>query len=217
MARFVHRAAVALLAAAVAWPVLAQDDAGRASREREALRRVQAALRQSQAQEAQLAGEKSTLASERDKLRGTAVRAESQLAGARSETARLRAEVDHNTIELAAMRAQLEADKKKSQDRIDELARRLDTATQQAADRGRTVAALTALLERSTTALAAAEKSNRAMHAWGLQLIEQVRSGSGVGAFTGSDPVLGFGQVRIENSAEAMRDGLDALRINRPK
>ena len=77
-----------------------------------------------------------------------------------------------------------------------------------------TLAALSpALLERATQLLAAAEKSNRELHAYGLQLIDEVRGRASSDASAAVDPVLGLRQVRIENRAEELRDGLDALKL----
>ena len=88
---WLHRHALALslvLSFTVALPAHAQDDAGRASREREALRRAQSALKQSQEQQATLTREKSDIAAERDKLGDSAKRAESQLGASRATVAR---------------------------------------------------------------------------------------------------------------------------------
>ena len=51
------------------------------------------------------------------------------------------------------------------------------------------------------------------MHAYGLQLINEVRGRAGSDAAVAVDPVLGLRQVRIENRAEELRDGLDALKL----
>ena len=91
--------------------------------------------------------------------------------------------------------------------------KRVDHATRLAAERTRTTTSLTALLERATQLLAAAERSNREMHAYGLQLINEVRGRAGSDAAAAVDPVLGLRQVRIENRAEELRDGLDALKL----
>ena len=204
----------------MALPAIAQDDAGRAAREREALRRTQAALKQSQDQQATLAREKaelsSQLASQRDSLGASSRRAQSQLAASQTEAARTRAELARVSAELAALRGQIEADgkaAKAAQAHTQELAKRLDDASRLAADRTRTAASLTARLERATQLLAAAEKSNREMHAYGLQLIDEVRGRASGDASTAVDPVLGLRQVRIENRAEELRDGLDALKL----
>ena len=201
----------------MALPAIAQDDAGRAAREREALRRTQAALKQSQEQQAALAREKadlsSQLTSQRDSLGASSRRAQSQLIASQSEAARMRAELAHVSAELAALRGQADVDAKAAQVQTQELAKRVDDATRLAAERTRTAASLTALLERATQLLAAAEKSNREMHAYGLQLIDEVRGRASGDASTAVDPVLGLRQVRIENRAEELRDGLDALKL----
>jgi hypothetical protein len=64
--------------------------------------------------------------------------------------------------------------------------------------------------------LVAAEKANREMHALGLHLIDQMRGKSSAGALTVIDPVLGLGQVKLENTAEQLRDQLDALKVVKP-
>ena len=192
----------------------AQDEAGRASREREALRRAQSALKQSQEQQATLTREKSDLAAERDKLGDSAKRAESQLGATRATAARASTELARVSAELGTLRAQAEVDKKGGQVRADDLSKRLDEATRIAAERTRTVASLKDLLERSTKALATAEKANREMAAFGQQMIEQVRNRTGSDAFLRGEPVLGFTQVRLENQAEELRDRLAAMTLN---
>ena len=69
------------------------------------------------------------------------------------------------------------------------------------------------MLERATQLLAAAEKSNRELHAYGLQLIDEVRGRASSDGSAAVDPVLGLRQVRIENRAEELRGGLDALKL----
>lgn len=188
----------------------AQDEGGRAAREREALRRTQAALRQAQEQQASLARENAELAAQAGKLGETAKRAESQLTGSRSEATRLRAELAGVMAERDALRAQAEADTKTARHRAEESTQRIAAASRLAEERSRTVGGMTALLETATRSLANAEKANREMHAFGLQIIDRLR-----GRATSStiDPVLGLQQVRLENEAEALRDRLDALRL----
>ena len=212
-----HGMALTALMLLLTLPAAAQEDAGRAAREREALRRTQAALKQSQEQQATLAREKielsSQLASQRDSLGASSRRAESQLAVSRSEVAKARAELARVSAELAALRGQAESDAKTAQARTEESSKRLDDATRLVAERTRTVASLTALLERATQLLAAAEKSNREMHAFGLQLIDRVRGQADTEGSVPVDPILGLRQVRIENRAEELRDRLDALKL----
>lgn len=211
------RTGFALLLIAMALNVSAQDDAGRASREREALRRVQAALKQSQDQQATLAREKADLTVQADKLGDTAKRAEAQLSGSRSEAARLRAELARVASELESTRTRAEGekatDKAAAQARIDELSQRLGQATSLAADRTQTVTSLTALLDRASKALVKAEKANAQMHAFGLRMIDQIRNRQAADSVLDSEPVLGFSQVRLENVAEELRDRLEGLRL----
>ncbi|MBC7731776.1 MAG: hypothetical protein H7306_07740 [Bacteriovorax sp.] len=214
---WLHRHALALslvLSFTLALPAHAQDDTGRASREREALRRAQSALKQSQEQQATLTREKSDIAAERDKLGNSAKRAESQLGASRATAARAGTELARVTAEIGTLRTQAEADKKAAQGRADDLSKRLDETTRTAAERTRTVASLTALLERSSKALAAAETANREMAAFGQQMIEQVRNRAPADNFLRSEPVLGFSQVQLENQAEALKDRLAALKLN---
>lgn len=200
--------------------VQAQDDVSRATREREALRRAQAALKLSQEHEAVLSREKSDLSTEKDKLDETRKRSASQLAVSRSdatrlrtESARLQAELTRISAELEASRAREEAEKKSAQGRLEALTRRIDDAGRVAIERARTVASMTALLERATAAVAAGEKTNREMYAFGSQMIERIRLKTDTNTLLQSEPVLGFANVRIENQAEEFRDRLASLRM----
>ena len=213
MKPFLLRPVVAGLLCAFALNAVAQDDAGRAAREREALRRTQSALKQAQEQQATLTREKAELSTQASKLGDAAKQAQSQLAGSKSEGARSRAELARVTAELAALRDQSDADKKAGERRAVELSQRLAEAERVATERTRTVGSMTALLENVTGSLAKAEKSNREMHAFGLQLIDQLRGRSTNALVNMTDPVLGLQQVRVENEAEAMRDRLEALKL----
>jgi chromosome segregation ATPase len=176
----------------------AQDGGG--SREREALRRTQAALRDAQQQQAALSKEKSDLAAQRDQLDEAAKRAQSQLSSARAEAARLNSTLAHAADELAAAKAQDEAARQAAQAQIAELSARLARSERVADERTKSNAALVALLTQATRSLAAAEKANREMHAFGLQLIDRVRGRS-----------VADGTIAIE--AEGLRDQLDAMTL----
>jgi DNA repair exonuclease SbcCD ATPase subunit len=204
------RLALLALGATLSLACAAQDD-NRGSREKEALRRTQAALRQAQEQQAALAREKDSLAGERDKLDASAKKAQSQLAASRSDAARLNASLAHANDELAATRTRDEAARQDLEQRLAEQSQQLAAARRVADERARANASLTALLEQATKSLASAERANEQMHALGLQMIDRLR-GRG-GASDAVDPVLGFGQVRLENEAEALRDKLDAAKL----
>jgi chromosome segregation ATPase len=206
----VLRLTILALVATLSLACAAQDDS-HGSREKEALRRTQAALRQAQEQQAALAREKDALAGQRDKLDESVRSAESRLAASRSDAARLNASLSRANEELAAAKARDEAERQALEGRLAEQAQQLATARRVADERARANAALTALLERATTSLAAAEKANGQMHALGLQMIDRLRGREGGTAAV--DPVLGFGQVRLENEAEALRDQLEAAKL----
>ena len=204
------RLALLALGATLSFACAAQDDA---RREKEALRRTQAALRQAQEQQAALSHEKEDLAGQRDKADEAAKKAQSQLAASRSDSARLNASLAHASDELAATRARDDAARKELEDRLAEQGQRLAAAQRLADERARANASLTALLERATTSLAAAEKANGQMHALGLQMIERIRGRDAGADGVVADPVLGFGQIRLENEAEALRDKLEAAKL----
>ena len=202
-----------MLALVCASPASAQDDAARAGREREALRRSQSALKLSQQQEATLTGEKAALTAQTGKLGETLKRTEAQLAGGRAEAVSQRAELARVSTELEALRRVAEADKVADLARSAASAQRDASAQRLITEGTRTVASLTTLLGNAVQANTKAELANREMHAFGLQMIEQVRGRTSVAAFEQSDPVLGFGQVKLENTAEGLRDRFDALRV----
>ena len=212
-ARHLLRPLVLALGVALSLSCAAQDD-NRASREKEALRRTQAALRQAQEQQAALAKEKDDLAGQRDKLHEAAKRSQAQLTASRGDAARLNAGLGRAADELAATKARDDAARKELEDRLAEQGQRLAAAQRTSDERARANASLTALLEHATRSLAAAEKANGEMHALGLQMIDRIR-GRQAGVEGGvNDPVLGFGQIRLENEAEALRDKLEATKLS---
>jgi septal ring factor EnvC (AmiA/AmiB activator) len=200
------------LGAALSLSCAAQDDS-HATREREALRRTQAALRQAQEQQAALAREKDDLAGQRDKLDEAAKRSQGQLAAARSDATRLNASLSRAAEELAAAQARDDAARKDLEARLAEQSQRLAESLRVADERARSNAALIGLLEHATQSLAAAETANREMHALGLQMIARIRDRQAGADAIAADPVLGFGQIRLENEAEALRDRLDAAKL----
>lgn len=208
-------AALLALALSLAGPALAQDDGGRSAREREALRRAQAALRQAQEQQTAAVREKAELSAQRDQLDAAAKRAEKQLSASRAEATRSGSQLAALSAELKAARDQNEAQKKDAEARIAELSKRLDQATRLADERARANGSLIALLEHATRTQAAAEKTNREMHALGLQMIERLRGRGAASDLAPNDPVLGFGRIKLENEAEALRDKLDAAKLPR--
>ena len=198
-------------------------DSTRVARQREALRRSQEALKLATEQQAQLLREKTQLASDKVKLDDASRRQGAQLGGLRSEVVKLRSDVARMTAELdaerraaAAVAATAAANQQAAAAQATDLSQRLAKTERELRERTQTLAAMSALTERSSKALLAAEVSNRQMHAWGLQLIEQLRATSRDGTLLGLQPAIGFAEVRLENEAEALRDKLDALKVPTP-
>jgi chromosome segregation ATPase len=209
--RFLH-VAIAVLVATVPWTAHAQQDA-KVSREREALRRSQAALRQAQEQQAVLTKEKADLAAEKGKRDEELKRTGAQLGSVRGEVARLQARVAQLAAEVEQLKADSARDKEAAAKAADTAAERIVRTERLLSERTQTVTSLTALLERSTTALAASEEANRKMYAFGREMIEQYRRATSAEEFLASEPVIGFAAVRRENVAEDLRTRLDAARL----
>jgi len=179
----------------------AQDE-GKASREREALRRAQNALRAATDQQSQLQADKAALTQDKDKLaeqlkaeQGRGQAASAKLRGAEQRAEALQAELD------AANKARQQHEAA-AQQREQELTLQLQTAR-----------TLTTLLERSTTELAGAEDKNRQLYAIGQQLVQRYL-GRKPDEIPGiADPVLGLTAIKLENYAEEMRAQLAAQRV----
>ena len=198
-------------------------DSARVARQREALRRSQEALKLATEQQAQLLREKTQLATEKAKLDEDSRRQGAQLGGLRSEVVKLRADVSRMTVELDAERraaagvtATATASQQTAAAQAADLSQRLAKTERDLRERTQTLTALSALTERSSKALFAAETANRQMHSFGLQLIEQLRTTARSGNLMGLQPAIGFAEVRLENEAEALRDKLDALKLPTP-
>lgn len=201
-----------------------QPDA-RASREREMLRRSQAALKEAQAQREALAAEKQQLQqqhdkalAERDAVAGQARSGQEQARRARADAQRLQAELEAERAKLPPLQAELERQKAELARAVEvfqALQQQLAEARREATTRAQANAAVTALLERATTALADAEAKNRQMHAAGLAALQRFRSKSADDLRAQNEPFLGLTAVRIENEAEALRTELDKHRLVR--
>jgi len=176
----------------------------RASREREALRRAQQALRDAQAENATLQQARSALATEKDALAADKARLDAELGRARARAAQVEAarqQVERMQTELAELRAQ----------RDTAMVRIEDLNTQLQASKA-AVASVRAMLERATATQALLVQRNRALYDVGLAAIELYRSRDAAATWAQREPVLGLGQVRLENAAEALRDRLEAAR-----
>jgi hypothetical protein len=74
-------------------------------------------------------------------------------------------------------------------------------------------ASVTALLEKSTAALARAEQANRSLHKLALEAVEAYSRRTPEAMRVRDEPFLGLGAVALEEEAENLRKALDAQRV----
>lgn len=214
-----HPLAIALLGLALmlgAGGAHAQDDK-KAAREKESLRRAQQALRAAQEKQSVLERDKAALALQLDtatrKNEGELAEAQKSartsragLASAQSELLRLRAELDE-------LRAGSEREKAALTTQAAQLTRSQQETQRLLDERTQTVISLGRLLDRSTKALANAERTNRELYASGRELLDRYRGKSVGDRLAEREPLFGLHEVQLENEAEALRTQLEAHRL----
>ena len=193
-----------LLGAALATAAQADDDA-HASKEREALRRAQSALRTMTEERDGLQADKAKLAQDKDRL-------DRELAAARSGGQAAAAHLQQAEQRAAALQAQFDAAQAAAKaadaaaaQQVAELQGQLQAARRESAERLQTARSLSALLERSTTLLAADEDKNRKLYAIGEDLLKRYQSRPRVDTALLGDPLLGLVDVRYASEAEDIR------------
>lgn len=213
--RWPLRMLCAAMALACLLPAAAQD-----SREREALRRAQAALNDTRRELAALQPERAQLLRDREAAAAQAAAAEQARQALQAQHGRLQQQLaalrTDQQVQLQALRsaqeAQAAADAQRHAQATADAAAQATALQQRLAEQQRSNAAVTALLERATQALAASEDRNRQLHALALQAVERYRSKTPTEAALQGDPLLGLTQIRIDNVAEELRTQADALR-----
>ncbi|MBQ0942885.1 hypothetical protein KAK07_06030 [Ideonella sp. 4Y16] len=194
---------------------LAQDDK-RSAALREAARRAQAAAQAAQQEAAQLRSERDALAradqtrqTELDQRRTAQRTAAGQLAAARQALAQAQAERDR-----------LNADHDRTRGERDEIAQRLqrqqaetERLQSELAEQRRLTQTLSALLQRSTQSLAAAESANRQLQTLGLQAVDAYQHATPEAMRARDEPFLGLAAVRLGNEAELLRREMGALKL----
>jgi DNA repair exonuclease SbcCD ATPase subunit len=200
----------------IAGPAHSQEDK-KAGREKEALRRTQQALRTAQERQSALEREKAALAL---KLDAESRKAETEVAGAqraarasRSSLAGAQAEISRLKSELDALRARSDSDRQAVTEQNNTLKRSLQETQHLLVERTQTATSLARLLDRSTQALANAERKNRDLYASSRLLLDLYRNKSAGDALAQREPLLGFAEVALENEAEALRTQLEAHRL----
>ncbi len=218
-------AVLALLLTLVA-PASAQDTK-KDAREREAMRRLQAA----QGELARVAKERDQLIAERAEAAGRMKQAEQALSSTRAAAA---TERRRQSEELSGLRTELDTWRKSSEaatreavelgDQIRALARQLEVARTHgseldAAVRARTQEGSRAAQElmASRRAFAQCEAQSDRLHAFGLELLDQLGRVTVLEAMRRNEPLLALRRVDLENMMEAYRDRLQAARAGLPE
>ncbi|MFN5049057.1 hypothetical protein [Roseateles sp.] len=181
-------------------------------RERAQLRRVQAALQAAQTQLQGLEAEKAQWQRERDaqaqqlqKAQGSSQQQRGQLSAQQQQLEQLRRELAEAGERLN--RAQAEAGEREQL-----MQQQLAQLRREQAELRQSNGALAALLERRTQALNQAETRNKALHGLGMEAVDRWLAKSPAELNLQREPLLGWGAVRAQDSAEALRARLDALR-----
>lgn len=201
--------------------VSAQDK--RATREREAIRRLQQQAQQMRQENDALGArltaseqEKQELSRQRDSLAGAVGGARGIAREQQDQRAQLQAQYDALVQQLQAVtldRQNLQTDKLALEKRFSETQARLvvttDALAREASDRQQADATVTARDRQVSTC----EDKNTQLYQHGRDLIAQCRDRSATDTVLRLEPFTGIGQVAIENRLEEYRDKLDAHRL----
>jgi chromosome segregation ATPase len=184
----------------------------KASREREALRRVQQQLAQAQGQIAALEQEKAKLTEDLEKSQAASKAAEGQSASLQREVKAGKQQQSSQANELAQVKSELSttaqqlADTRKN---LDEATRSLNQATSDKTN-------LEAIKSRNEREISSCESKNLALYELGRTLMERFEKKSCGEILAQSDPFTGIKKVETENLLEEYRDKLDDQKIIKP-
>jgi chromosome segregation ATPase len=195
---------LALLAAGLALPALAQDSK-RENREREALRRAQQQAQKAIQDLGALQQKFDAAEQERSKLAAEVGGAQSRAQNESARGQRLQRELQAMTGERDALQARNKEQESQLQAlnaRAAQLERDLAGAKQRGQQLDTQGASLRGLI-------AACEDRNTKLYATGRSLIEQCRDRSATDSVLRLEPFTGIHRVGIENMLEAQRDRLD--------
>lgn len=192
----------------------AAEGEGKAGREREQLRRVQAALQAEQSKRQGLEAEKAALLSDKEQ------QVQQTKAQAQSATRALQQQRDKALAEAAALRRELDEVQAKQKEAALAQEQTALQLNQQLAQTRRDNAelrqgnqSLTALLARNSQALTQAQASNRELHALALQALDRWVNKTVAEATLQQEPLLGLARVQMLDTAETMRARIDAQRL----
>jgi chromosome segregation ATPase len=193
----------------------AEDDK-RSAQLREAARRAQAAAQQAQQELGNVKAERDKLASEQAARQQAAEAAQKQQRAQAGQLAQSRQALAQSESERDQLRDALAREtvaREQLQQQLDALQAEKFAAARSLDEQRRVTQAVTALLERSVKALAAAEDANRRLHSLGLAAVKAYTEATPEAMRAQSEPFLRLGAVDLENEAESLRRELDAQRM----
>jgi chromosome segregation ATPase len=204
-----RRLALALATLVLALNATAAEPDKRLQQAREAARAAQAAAQTAQQDKATALRERDAVAEERDKLARAAGAARRDTA---AQQARLQA-LETERLALQQTQAADQAQIKTLTEALQKAQDQVSAGTLALAEQRRSTAAVVALLQRSTAALARTEAANRQLHTLGLQAVEAWATRTPEAMRQRDEPFLQLGLVDLENEAEGLRKQLDALQL----
>ncbi|MFN0316745.1 MAG: hypothetical protein ACKVQA_17115 [Burkholderiales bacterium] len=200
-----------------------QQDAKKTSREREALRRLQA-------EQQQLSSKVQTLESEKAKLAGDTAAKEKELGGLKSQLKKKEAAESKLRNELKTRIAQVRADLDKVEARYNEVSGQLKDMTQtnrnneavikardgQIADLNAKLGAQREVIARQTQLLSAADEKNKALVKIGRELMGRYKDKGVMDALMQKEPFTQIERVRLQNTLQEYDEKLESHRIAMP-
>lgn len=202
----------ALLLSLLAGTAQAQGSNKAEDRERAQLRRAQAALQAAQGQLQALEAEKAQWQRERETQAQQLQRSQGATQQQRAQLSGLQQQLEQVRRELAEAGERLSREQSEGRERELALQQQLGLRQRELAELRQGNAALAALLEGKTQALTQAEARNKALHGLGMEAVDRWLAKSPAELNLQREPLLGFGAVRAQDGAEALRARLDALR-----
>jgi hypothetical protein len=180
---------------------------------RDAARQAQAALQQARAERDALQSQQATTAADKASLEARLAQTEAQSRNGRVKQAQQAEALSRAEAELERLRTEL-AQEQGRREQAEKAAAQTRAQGEQALLAQRQVtASVTALLEKSTAALAHAERANRSLHKLGLEAVEAYSRRTPEAMRVRDEPFLGLGAVALEEEAEHLRKALDEQRV----
>jgi chromosome segregation ATPase len=193
-----------------------KQSAQQAAREREQLRRLQQANQQLTTEKAQVVQEKTRLESERNALAEQVKSTATKLKGAEARSRTVQNDLKRIDEESKALKERLAGLEKQLAETQVKLRSTEDALVGREADNKRLdgqIAEQRRIMGRQGELVTSCEQNNAKIHELNLELLEKYRT-KGIGAvLLGAEPFTGIKKVEQHNTAQELRDKLDAEKV----